>query len=81
MTIWILLFITLFLLQAAALAAASSVFEGDSEGFPNDDDGVETLCLIINSLFYGVLLTNHLLPRQRDPSVFDQQLMWADYLD
>jgi hypothetical protein len=78
---WILLVITLFLLQAAALAAALSFFDGDFEGVPDDDDDLATLYLFLNLLVYGgVMLTTQLLPQQRDPSVFDQRLMWADYV-
>jgi hypothetical protein len=77
---WILLVLTLFLLQAAALAAASSFFDGDFEGVPDDDDGLATLFLVLNLLVFGTMLTTQLLPRQRDPSVFDQRLMWADYV-
>jgi hypothetical protein len=79
---WILLVITLFLLQAAALAAASSFFDGDLEGVPDDDDGgIETLYLLINLLAYGTMLMTQLLPSSRDPSVFEQRLMWADYIE
>jgi hypothetical protein len=77
---WILLVLTLFLLQAAALAAASSFFDGDFEGVPDDDDGLATLFLVLYLLVFGTMLTTQLLPRQRDPSVFDQRLMWADYV-
>jgi hypothetical protein len=77
---WILLVITLFLLQAAALAAASRFFDGDFEGVPDDDDGLATMYLVLNLLVYGVMLTTQLLPQQRDTSVFDQWLMWAEYV-
>jgi hypothetical protein len=77
---WILFVVTLFLLQAAALAAPSSFFDGDFEEVPDDDGGIETLYLVLNLLIYGVILTSQLLPRQRDPSVFEQRLMWADYV-
>ena len=72
---------TLFLLQAAALAAASGsfFFEGDSEGVQDDDDGIETLYLVLNLLLYGTMLTRQLLPVKRDPSLFDQRLMWTKY--
>jgi hypothetical protein len=49
--------ITLFLLQAAALAAESSFFDGDFEGVPNDDDGLETLYLVLNLLVFGIMLS------------------------
>ena len=78
-TLFLILF-TLFLLQAAALAAASSVFDSDLEGLSDDDDGVETLYLIMSLLLYSVLLSSHLFPPHRDPSVFEQKLMWADYV-
>ena len=78
-TLFLILF-TLFLLQAAALAAALSVFDGDLEGFNDNDDGVKTLYLIMSLLLYGVLLSSHLFPPHRDPSVFEQRLMWADYV-
>jgi hypothetical protein len=77
---WILLLIALFLLQAAALAAASSFFDGDFEGVPDNDNGLATLYLVLNLLVFGVMLTTQLLPQQREPMVFEQRLLWANYV-
>jgi hypothetical protein len=76
---WILSVITLFLLQATALAAASSSFEGNFEGVLDDNGGIKKY-LAFNLPIYGIMLTSQLLPQQRDPLVFDQQLMWTNYL-
>jgi hypothetical protein len=46
-----------------------------------NDDGMETLYLVLHLLLYGVMLASQLLPQQRDPSVFDQRLMWTDYVE
>ena len=46
-----------------------------------NDDGMETLYLVFHLLLYGVMLASQLLPQQRDPSVFDQRLMWTDYVE
>ena len=48
MKTWIWFTITILLLQAAALAAASGFFEGDFKGVGNDDDGIETLFLLLS---------------------------------
>jgi hypothetical protein len=78
----ILFLIILCLLQAAALAAEPSYFEGNLEGVEDDDDGIATLFFVLNLLLYGVMLASQLelLPQQRNPSVFDQRLMWADFV-
>jgi hypothetical protein len=79
----VLFLIILCLLQAAALAAEPSYFEGDLEGVEDDDDGIATLFLFLNLLLYGVMLARQLelLPQQRNPSVFDQRLMWANFVE
>jgi hypothetical protein len=58
---WILLVITLFLLQVDALAVASSFFDSDFEGVLNDDNCLATLYLVLNLLVYGVMFTTQLL--------------------
>jgi hypothetical protein len=40
----------------------------------------KTLYLVLNLLIYGVMLTSQLL-QKRDPSLFDQELMWTGYLE
>jgi hypothetical protein len=64
MKAWILLVITLFLVQSTALAAAWSFFDGDFEGVPDDDNGLATLFLVLNLLVYGAMLTTQLLPQK-----------------
>jgi hypothetical protein len=55
---------TITLCLLAALAAASSYFEGDVEGVQDDDDGIVTLHSLFNVLIFGIMLAIHLLRRQ-----------------
>ena len=37
--------------------------------------------MILNLLVYGIILMTQFVPKQeRDPSVFEQRLIWADYI-
>jgi hypothetical protein len=47
----------------------------------DDDDAIVILYYLLNLLIYGIMLTIHLLPQQRDPLVYDQRLMWANYVE